>query len=196
MLATVRLVTMLAVVAAGSLTACGGDDSAGNPSSRLSLNEAEAPIADAPEPLQALRADANSLLGGGPDALQRRLDSLEGFPIVINAWASWCGPCRHEFPFFQSQAVHHAGAIAFVGVDVADSTAAAETFLSELPLPYPSYADPGSGVSDAPIAKLLDVGPGLPNTIFIDRSGEVSYHWRGSYASEDDLASQIDEHAR
>jgi len=162
----------------------------------LTLEEAQAPIPDAPAPLRQLRADANALLGGGPDEFQRRLDSLRGFPVVVNAWASWCGPCRHEFPFFQSQAVERADEIAFLGVDVADSTAAAETFLSELPVPYPSYEDPGSGVADAPIAKLLEVGPGLPNTIFIDRSGEVAYHWRGSYSDEKDLASQIDQYLR
>ena len=190
------LAALPVVLVAGILAACGEGDSAGNPSSRLTLEQARKPIPDAPRPLQSLRADANSLLGGGPDAFHQRLDSLRGFPIVVNAWASWCGPCRHEFPFFQSQAQRHAEEIAFLGVDIADSTAAAKTFLSELPLPYPSYSDPGSGVADAPIAKLLDVGPGLPNTIFIDRSGDVAYHWRGSYASEDDLASQVDEYAR
>lgn len=186
----------MVILTVGVLAACGGGNSAGNPVSHLTLSEAQAPLPDAAKPLQGLRADANVLLEGGTDEFQRRIDSLRGFPIVVNVWASWCGPCRHEFPFFQSQAIEHANEIAFVGVDVADSTAAAETFLSELPLPYPSYSDPGSGVADGPIAKLLDVGPGLPNTIFIDRSGEVSYHWRGSYASEDDLASQIDEYAR
>jgi cytochrome c biogenesis protein CcmG, thiol:disulfide interchange protein DsbE len=186
----------LAILSAGAIAACGGDDSLGNPESQLTVEEATAPIPGAPAPLQELRADANALLGGGPDAFERRLESLRGFPVVINAWASWCGPCRHEFPFFQSQALEHADEIAFLGVDVADSAAAAETFLSELPLPYPSYEDPGSGVADAPIAKLLDVGPGIPNTIFLDRSGEVAYHWRGSYADEDDLESHIDEYAR
>lgn len=187
---------VLAIVLAGALAACGGDDSAGSPESELTVEEAQAPIPDAPPLLQELRADANALLGGGPDGFERRLDSLRGFPVVINAWASWCGPCRHEFPFFQAQAVEHADEIAFLGVDVADSTAAAETFLSELPLPYPSYEDPGSGVADAAIAKLLDVGPGIPNTIFFDRSGDVAYHWRGGYSNEEDLASHIDQYLR
>ena len=187
---------VLAVAASAALAACGEDDSVGNPESELTLEEARAPLADAPAPLQDDRADANRLLEGGPEAFQERLDSLRGYPVVINVWASWCGPCRHEFPFFQSQADQRAGEVAFLGVDVADSTAAAKTFLSELPLPYPSYLDPGSGVADAPIAKLLDVGPGIPNTIFLDRRGKVAYHWRGAYQDEEQLASQIDEYAR
>jgi cytochrome c biogenesis protein CcmG, thiol:disulfide interchange protein DsbE len=176
------------------LLGCGANDSAGNPASRLTLEEASAPIGGAPRPLQALRDEANQLLGGGPDAFQERLDSLRGFPVVVNAWASWCGPCRHEFPFFQGQALEREEEIAFLGIDVADSPDAAETFLSEIPLPYPSYLDRGGGVADAEIAKLLDVGPGIPNTIFIGPSGDVVYHWRGSYSDEQELSDQIDQY--
>ena len=183
--------------AAAALAGCGqSSEGGGNPDSEVTPQQARAPIPDAPEPLQSLRDDANELLAGGPEAFEARLEDLRGYPVVINAWASWCGPCRHEFPFFQSQAIEHEGEIAFVGVDVADSEAAAKTFLAELPLPYPSYSDPASGVSDAAIAKALDVGPGLPNTIFLDEEGDVAYHWRGSYADEDDLASQIEQYAQ
>lgn len=189
------LAASLLVLALG-IAACGRDSDSGNPSSRLTLKEAKAPIEGAPKELAAIRAQANTLLDGGVDAFDARLESLRGFPVVVNVWASWCGPCRHEFPFFQAQATKYADRIAFLGVDVADSDAAAKTFLGELPLPYPSYTDPGSGVSDAAIAKSLDVGPGVPNTIFFDRDGEVAYHWRGSYAEEKDLAEQIERYAR
>lgn len=168
-----------------------GDTGAGNPESRLSLAEAQAPLPDAPKPLQKIRSEANLLRVGGVDAFEARLDSLNGIPVVVNAWASWCGPCRHEFPFFQAQAAEHGGEIAFLGVDVDDSEDAAKTFLSQLPLPYPSYADP-----DSEIAERLDVGPGLPNTIFIDSEGKTAYHWRGGYRTEEELASQIERFAR
>lgn len=168
-----------------------GDPGAGNPGSRLTLAQAQAPLADAPRPLQQIRSDSNLLLGGGVDAFSARLDSLEGIPVVVNAWASWCGPCRYEFPFFQAQATKYADEIAFLGVDVDDSEDAANTFLSELPLPYPSYSDPDSEIADS-----LDVGPGLPNTIFIGSDGKTAYHWRGGYRDEQELASQIERFAR
>ena len=188
-----RIVVLFAgLTVAGLLAACGQGADGGKQDSELTLNEAQAPIPNAPKPLQSLREDANALLDGGTDAFDARLESLRGYPVVINVWASWCGPCRHEFPFFQSQAIRYEDQVAFIGVDVADSEDAAKTFLEELPLPYPSYSDPGSGISDAAIAKSLDVGPGLPNTIFLDRQGNVAYHWRGAYSDEEDLADQIE----
>lgn len=189
------VVIALGVVAL-ALGSCGTGDDVGNPDSELTVAEARAPLAtEAPAPLRSLREDANLLLDGGIEDFEQRLQTLRGLPVVINVWASWCGPCRHEFPFFQSQAIEHGEEIGFVGVDVADNDDAARTFLDELPLPYPSYIDPGTGVGDAEIAKSLDVGPGLPNTIFLDASGEVVYHWRGSYADEEKLAEQIERYA-
>lgn len=189
-----RAVVVVALgVAALGLGSCGTEDDVGNPDSELTVAEAKTPLStDAPAPLRSLREDANLLLQGGSEEFEQRLQTLRGLPVVINVWASWCGPCRHEFPFFQSQAIEHGEEIGFVGVDVADNDDAARTFLDELPLPYPSYSDPGTGVADAAIARSLDVGPGLPNTILLDASGQVVYHWRGSYADEEELADQIE----
>jgi thiol-disulfide isomerase/thioredoxin len=105
--------------------------------------------------------------------------------------ASWCGPCRFEFPFFQSQATKHGDEIAFLGVDSDDPEDAAATFLEELPVPYPSYVDP-----DSEIAESLDADREFPATVFIDSSGEQVFVHRGGYASEDDLAAEIERYAR
>jgi thiol-disulfide isomerase/thioredoxin len=183
--------TLATAVLAVLLSAC-GSDSAGNPESNLTLDEATAPLEDGSPALQGLREQANELIEGGPEDFEARIDELRGTPIVVNAWASWCGPCRTEFPFFQSQAIERQDSVAFIGLNVADGPDTAKTFLAQLPLPFPSYLDPGSGVGDAKIAASLAVGPGLPNTIFIDESGEVAYHWRGSYEDEAQLSDQID----
>jgi cytochrome c biogenesis protein CcmG, thiol:disulfide interchange protein DsbE len=174
------------------VAACGSDDGAGNPDSRLTLEEAKRPLERAPAPLAAIRAQANQLLDGGTDAFQQRIEDLRGYPVVVNKWASWCGPCRFEFPWFQSLAERRGGEIAFLGDAGNDSEGALSTFLEELPLPYPSYLDP-----DLTIAEELG-GPlqAFPATAFYDRSGELVYTHPGVYPDEQDLIADVERYAR
>jgi cytochrome c biogenesis protein CcmG, thiol:disulfide interchange protein DsbE len=174
---------LLIALAAG----CGANN--GNPDSRLSLEQATQPLTDAPPQLAAIRSQANQLLDGGKDAFEARIAALKGHPIVVNDWASWCGPCRFEFPFLQSQASMHAKEVAFLGVDSDDSSGSAKTFLSELPLPYPSYSDP-----DKSIRQELH-GIGYPATVFYDRNGDVVFTHQGQYRSEADFAADIRRYA-
>jgi thiol-disulfide isomerase/thioredoxin len=182
----------IVLVAALALGACGGSDDAGNPDSRLSEAEAKAPLEDAPAPLAAIRSEANELLGGGTEAFKGRIEELRGFPIVVNKWASWCGPCRLEFPWFQSVAEERGGEIAFLGIDSNDSESAAEQFLSELPLPYPSYSDPGLEIA----GELGGPPQAFPATAFYDRAGELVFTRPGVYANEQELRADIERYAR
>jgi cytochrome c biogenesis protein CcmG, thiol:disulfide interchange protein DsbE len=175
------------------LGACGEEDSVGNPESQISVGEATAPLgADAPPELRAIRRDANELLRGEVDALGERLETLRGIPVVVNNWASWCGPCRAEFPHFQAQAIERGGEIAFLGIDSDDTDEAAETFLSELPLPYPSYVDPDEDVR----REFLDNPVALPATAFYDSGGELAHVFQGVYTDEAQLAADIDRYAK
>src|SRR5438105_2733372 len=71
--------------------------------------------------LRGLSAQASELLDGGTAAFERRVSSLRRYPLVVNQWASWCGPCRYEFPFFQRLARRYRGRVAFLGVDSRDT---------------------------------------------------------------------------
>jgi len=183
----VALAALLSVVTLGGCASSGS----GNPDSRLTPNQATAPLSGAPPQLAAIRGQANQLLGGGTDAFDTRLEQLRGTPVVVNKWASWCGPCRFEFPWFQSLAEKRGGQIAFLGVNSNDSDGSAKQFLSELPLPYPSYTDP-----DLKIAQDLGGPPqAFPTTTFYDRSGKLVYTHPGVYAHEADLVGDVDKYA-
>jgi cytochrome c biogenesis protein CcmG/thiol:disulfide interchange protein DsbE len=180
------LVALLAVLA---IAGCGSSN--GNPDSRLTAEQAKAPISGAPPQLASIRSQASQLLEGGKDAFNSRLEGLRGTPVVVNKWASWCGPCRFEFPWFQSLAEKRGGEIAFLGVNSNDSSGSAETFLSELPLPYPSYTDP-----DLDIAQELGGPPqAFPTTTFYDRSGQQVFTHPGVYQDESDLVADVNKYA-
>ena len=182
---------LLALASCLALAACGSDDGAGNPDSELTPEQASAPLPEgSPPELVAIRDEANQLLGGGQDAYRERLEALRGTPVVVNKWASWCGPCRLEFPHFQEVAAERGAEIAFLGVDMDDSEPSAEEFLSRLPLPYPSYLDPDKEIS----ALLGGSVNAIPATAFYDRRGELVHTKFGQYTSSDDLAAEIDEH--
>ena len=150
----------------------------------------EAALRGAPPKLAALHEQANLLLGGGPEAFEGRLRELRGHPVVVNKWASWCGPCRAEFPFFQSQVASRGKRVAFLAVNSNDGEDSAREFLAELPVPYPSYVDP-----KLEIAALFDAAVEFPATAFYDSKGKLAYVRRGGYASEDELAADIERYA-
>jgi thiol-disulfide isomerase/thioredoxin len=147
-------------------------------------------LAGSPPPLAALHAQANQLLPGGADAYQKRIASLKGYPVVANVWASWCGPCRFEFPTLQKLSARYGKRVAFLGVNSQDSDADAKTFLAEAPVPYPSYTDPDKGL----IESLGGVG-GLPDTAFYDPGGKLLYLKQGAYADESELEADVRRYA-
>ena len=152
--------------------------------------EAADALAGAPAPLAALHAEANELLGGEVDAVRERLGALEGHPVVVNKWASWCGPCRAEFPFFQRLSVELGRDVAFLGLNSGDNEGDAREFLGEFPVSFPSYTDPNEKVA-------FDVGASAayPVTIFYDASGEQTFVHQGGYPSEEALRADIERYA-
>ena len=142
--------------------------------------------ADAPAPLRSLFDDRNTLVGGGPDAFKSRIEGLRGYPVVVNKWASWCGPCRAEFPVFQKAAIREARRVAFIGVNSSDNEDDAQQFLDEFPLTFPSYKDP-----DLKVARVFNGVGAFPTTAFYDRQGKVAYVHQGPYDSVEDLLGDL-----
>jgi thiol-disulfide isomerase/thioredoxin len=183
----VRLIALLSAVL--SVVALGGCGS-GDPQSAATPADYERALADAPPQLARLYSQPNELLGGGTEEFERMLRGLRGHPVVVNKWASWCGPCRFEFPFFQNQARKRGTRIAFLAVNSEDAREEARDFLEEYPVPYPSFFDPRSE-----IAELLGLERNFPTTTFYDPAGELVYTKPGGYASEAALEDDIREYS-
>jgi cytochrome c biogenesis protein CcmG/thiol:disulfide interchange protein DsbE len=167
------------------LAGCGGSDGGDYGGAHPDYK----PLAQAPPPLDALYEQGNQLLDGGAPAYEKRLAGLHGYPVVVNVWASWCGPCRQEFPTLQKLSARYGKKVAFLGVNSEDSSDAAATFLEEAPVPYPSYSDPDKDIYDT------IGGLGFPNTAYYDPSGDLLYVKQGAYGSEADLVADVRHYA-
>jgi cytochrome c biogenesis protein CcmG, thiol:disulfide interchange protein DsbE len=174
-----------AVAACLVLAACGDQAEGGK------APDYQAALRGSPPKLAALHEQADELLDGGAEAFEARLRELRGYPIVVNKWASWCGPCRTEFPWLQSLAAKHGTRIAFLGVNSNDGEETAAEFLDEFPVPYPSYLDP-----KLEVAAVFDAPTEFPATAFYDSQGKLVYVRRGAYADQAELEADVERYAR
>ena len=103
------------------------------------------------------------------DGTPIRLAELRGRPVVLNFWASWCGPCVEEFPLLREAAAQHADeGLAIVGIVHDDRSEAARDFMARNGATWPSAMDPGERVASA----YGILGP--PETYFIGRDGRIA----------------------
>ncbi len=179
-----RLSAML-VLGALIVAGCGGSTHSSSPPPNYKKD-----LAGSPPPLASLYAQGNKLLPGGKPAFDERIDRLNGFPIVVNIWGSWCGPCIQEFPLFQKASAKFGKKVAFVGVNSEDSEDLATDLLQDYPIPYPSYIDQDNEIFDSLVSAR-----GLPATVFFDREGSQTFAKRGGYADEAALERDIRSHA-
>lgn len=133
------------------------------------------------------QGEGKLVIGGG--SLSERLEGLHGHPVVLNAWASWCPPCREEMSLFSAASSKFGARVAFVGADIEDDAESARRLLSSEHLAYPSYA--------ASLEEVSAIAParGTPVTIFLAPSGQLLYEHVGAYSSAADLDRDIRHYA-
>ena len=108
---------------------------------------------------------------GGRDV---SLTQYHGQVVMINFWASWCGPCRTEMPLLENiYKKYHKAGFTLLGVNVEPDSKAAEGFLKQTSVSFPVIYD-----KDSTVSKAYDVS-GMPSTVIIDRKGNIRVLHRG-----------------
>ena len=110
-----------------------------------------------------------------------RLAEQRGRVVMVNFWATWCGPCRQEMPHLNRlYEKYRASGFVLLGVNVDDDTRNAAELAAKLGLKFPVLLDTDKGVS-----KLYDLST-MPSTVLIDRDGKVRYVHRGYLTGYED----------
>ncbi len=113
-----------------------------------------------------------------------RLSDFRGTPVVLNWYATWCGPCRSEIPDFQAAFETLDGKVVFLGVNLQESAGEAVGLLDDLEATYPALLDAEGAVAEH--YRLL----GMPTTYFIDAEGIVVAFGTGRII-EETLAQEL-----
>jgi thiol-disulfide isomerase/thioredoxin len=126
-------------------------------------------------------------LGGGDDV---DLASLGG-PLLINLWASNCGPCVKEMPALQRFHERYGDEVGVLGIDVVDTQPeAALALMQRTGATYPSLADPGGTLYDD---RDLDLGQGLPQFLLLDADGELAHRAAGGLDSLAEVVALVED---
>jgi thiol-disulfide isomerase/thioredoxin len=148
-----------------------------------------AQTADDPVIPQDKRAVAKKLALRDLDGKKRQLIELKGKVVVVNFWATWCGPCRQEMPAFTKvYAEYRDRGVEFVGAANEDQASRAKvtTFVKSLDIQFPIWIEASADHMDA-----FGVGPELPATVVVDPQGRLAARIKG-VTDETQLRSLLD----
>lgn len=174
------------VLCAFALAGCGDEPA----TTQKTLSEVTPDLAGADPRLVKIADQGSELLPGERAAFDARMKSLRGLPVVVNKWASWCGPCKAEAPELQKVAKKLGNRVAFLGIDLNDPTSDAEAFLRKFPLPYPSYTDP-----DLKISKDFPPAKSAPVTNFYDAEGRLVHTQAAQLGTAAEIEETIERYA-
>jgi len=148
----------VALALACMLSCTGGGPAAPSPS---------IPATNAAPGLGAAFRLADGLPLATPDSFKELLAQMKGTPVVVNIWASWCGPCKTEMPFLAQVSSKYSNQIQFLGVDIGDTLSGGRELIARSGIRYPSVFDPTQEIK-------ASLGfQGQPDTVIYRSDGSV-----------------------
>lgn len=139
------------------------------------LDDREPLVGDPAPDFQLLTADVQSVV---------KLSDLRGKPVLVNFWASWCGPCREEMPDIQAAFSAAGGGLQVIGVNAKEADIVARGFAYDLGVDFPLVLD-----YDGRVSQQYRIS-GLPVSYFLDAEGVIRSVNIG-YMSRDNLVSKL-----
>ncbi len=117
-----------------------------------------------------------------PDGQSIALSELKGTPVLLNFWATWCGPCRHEMPFLQQiYDERPEETLVLLTINIQESSSQVAQFMQSEGLSFPVLLD-----SQADVAQKYNI-MGIPTTFFIDKDGVIQEIKIGAFQSKADI---------
>jgi len=115
------------------------------------------------------------------------LASLRGQVVLVNFWATWCGPCRKEMPLLEQIYQRYKGlGFTLLAVNVEEDSGGADQWLRDTPVSFPVLFD-----RDNRVSKLYQV-TAMPSTVIIDRKGQVRFiHYGYTPGTENEYQDQV-----
>jgi thiol-disulfide isomerase/thioredoxin len=143
----------------------------------------EVPAADREDPIE--------LAGTDLDGNDVDLAELRGKPVVVNVWASWCGPCIVEQPDLNEAAAELGDDVTFLGLNIREASEGdAAAFTRKLEVDYPSVYSP-DGSALLPFAGTL-TPRSIPSTVVLDAEGRVAASVQGRIPTTQTLVSIVE----
>jgi peroxiredoxin len=111
---------------------------------------------------------------------QGTLSQYKGQVVMLNFWATWCGPCQQEMPLLDEMyKKYKAAGFTLISVNVDKEAPAVKALLARKPVSFPVFLDPSNQVS-----KEYHVDE-MPSSVMIDRKGQIRYVHRGYKAGDE-----------
>jgi peroxiredoxin len=181
MVEKIRRILLICLITAMVLLAinCGGEETAENGDTTTDTNGAQLPAPGRTAPDFSLV---------GLDGEMVSLKDYRGSPVLLNFWATWCGPCRFEMPFIQEiyrDPDWQAAGLEIVAVNIGESGSAVEEFMSDNDLTFPVVLDLSTEVAERYNIRAI------PTTFFIDKDGIIERIDTGAFTSAKELGERL-----